>query len=81
MLVEWVQIFSQSPAEEFGLVCGQYLAWQARNLELTICGMMVMLVRRTSRLTDEVGRPSKMTFPSVKMHRKRDNVNELWRDC
>ena len=44
----------------------------------TIWGMTVICDRRASRLILSVGNPSKYTFPSVRMHRKRARVRELF---
>lgn len=40
--------------------------------------MTVMCDRRASRLILSVGNPSKYTLPSVRMHRKRARVRELF---
>ncbi len=39
--------------------------------------MIVMLVRKASKLMDPVGIPSKYTSPFVGIQRRRDNVKEL----
>ena len=66
------------PLMSSGFMYGVLVDMKTCGRGLTICGMIVILERRISRLIVLVLTPSKYTSPSTTMHRRRESIKELW---